>query len=78
MQCFAPEWIRYFVRFCWMAWFSFVNDRPEDYVTKWLSNIACPVLRVDGTMPVEKNVADILTFLASRSCAKKQNGGKRP
>ena len=22
------------------AWFSFVNDRPEDYVTKWLSNIA--------------------------------------
>ena len=60
------------------AWFSFVNDRPEDYVTKWLSNIACPVLRVDGTMPVEKNVADILTFLASRSCAKKQNGGKRP
>ena len=58
------------------AWFSFVNDRPEDYVTKWLSNIACLVLRVDGTMPVEKNVADILTFLASRSCAKKQNGGK--
>ena len=37
--------------------FKFVEDRPEDYVEKWVKNLNCPIIRVDGTKPVEENVA---------------------
>ena len=48
------------------AWFSLVNSRPEDYAVKGLEKISCPVLRVDGTLPIEKNVEMLLRFLESR------------
>ncbi|MCR5249964.1 MAG: DUF5071 domain-containing protein [Lachnospiraceae bacterium] len=41
-------------------WFSIVESRPEDYVTKWLANANCPVLRLDGTRRREDNIEKIL------------------
>ena len=38
------------------AWFSLVESRPEDYVEKWLESVDRPVIRVDGTRPIEENV----------------------
>ena len=38
------------------AWFSLTDSRPEDYTTKWLETVNRPVIRVDGTLPVEQNV----------------------
>lgn len=38
------------------AWFTLVDNRPENYVSDWLKTLNCPVIRVDGTCPVEKNV----------------------
>ena len=32
------------------------NNRPEDYVTSWLETVDCPVIRIDGTLPVKQNV----------------------
>ena len=37
-------------------WFSIVDSRPDDYTTKWLETVKCPVIRVDGTIPIEANV----------------------
>ncbi len=37
------------------AWFRLTDNRPEDYVTKWLGTVDCPVIRVDGTLPAEEN-----------------------
>ena len=38
------------------AWFAKVESRPEDYVSKWLKSVDCPVARVDGTRAVEETV----------------------
>ena len=45
------------------AWFAQVASRPEDYVTSWLASLPCPVLRIDGTRPVEESVKYILSAL---------------
>ena len=37
-------------------WFSLTDSRPETYVTDWLETVDCPVIRIDGTLPVEENV----------------------
>ena len=37
-------------------WFSLTDSRPDDYVTEWLEMVDCPVIRIDGTLPVEQNV----------------------
>lgn len=38
------------------AFFRFVDSRAEDAVEEWLKSIGCPILRVDGTKPIEENV----------------------
>ena len=45
------------------AWFAQVESRPEDYVTKWLETVDRPVIRVDGTRPVEENVEHLVSVL---------------
>lgn len=45
------------------AWFSVVNSRPENFVTEWLERVPCPVIRIDGTAPVEENVNYLLRKL---------------
>ena len=45
------------------AWFSVVNSRPENFVTEWLERVPCPVIRIDGTAPVEENVNYLLERL---------------
>ena len=42
-------------------WFSIVESRPDDDVTRWLETVKCPVIRVDGTLPAEENVNDLMT-----------------
>ena len=44
-------------------WFSFVDSRPDDYVLAWLETIGCPVIRVDGTLPVEYNIRYLMSVL---------------
>ena len=45
------------------AWFSLTDSRPEDYTTAWLETVNCPVIRVDGTRPVQQNVDDLVPAL---------------
>ncbi len=45
------------------AWFSLVESRPEDYVEKWLETVDRPVIRVDGTRPIEENVEYLASVL---------------
>ena len=46
------------------AWFSLTDSRPEDYTTKWLETVSCPVIHVDGTLPVRQNVDYLVSVLA--------------
>lgn len=36
--------------------FDLVQRRTNEDVENWVSNLRCPVIRVDGTMPVKENV----------------------
>jgi len=45
-------------------WFSLTDNRPENLVTSWLETVTCPIIRIDGTLSVEKNaeyLASVLT-----------------
>lgn len=39
--------------------FDMVQNRPEDYTTKWLETVDMPIIRVDGTCEIEANVEKI-------------------
>ena len=43
--------------------YDMVAARPEDYAERWLTGLDIPSLRVDGTQPVEENVALITDWL---------------
>lgn len=40
--------------------FELVRSRAEDTVEKWVWSLTCPVMRIDGTMPVEENIKYII------------------
>ena len=42
------------------AFFKMVDSRQEDYIENWLHGLNCPIIRVDGTKPIEENVAYII------------------
>jgi len=46
------------------AWFSLTDSRPDTYVTDWLETVGCPVIRIDGTLPVEENVDYLVPLLS--------------
>ena len=36
--------------------FDLVKSRAENTVEEWILSLRCPVIRVDGTKPVEENI----------------------
>lgn len=38
------------------AFFAYVGSRAENTVEEWIKYLHCPILRVDGTKPIEENV----------------------
>ena len=48
-------------------WFSLTDKRPEAYVTDWLETVDCPVIRIDGTLPVERNVDYLISVLSEET-----------
>lgn len=40
--------------------FRFVESRTEDIVEKWVQTLDCPVIRIDGTKPVDENIEIIM------------------
>lgn len=39
--------------------FDFVKSRPEHAVEEWVQSLHCPVIRLDGTKPVQENIKPI-------------------
>ncbi|MBR5947388.1 MAG: AAA family ATPase [Clostridia bacterium] len=44
---------------------SIVDGRSEAYVTRWLEGVRCPVIKIDGTLPVSQNVEYLVSVLKS-------------
>ena len=47
------------------AWFSLTDSRPEDYTAQWLETVNCPVIHINGTLPVQQNVDDIVSAIST-------------
>lgn len=45
------------------GFFDLISARPEDYAARWLETVDIPVLRVDGTKPVEDNISLIQAWI---------------
>ena len=48
-------------------WFSLTDSRPDTYVSDWLETVSCPVIRIDGTLPVENNLDYIVSELSDEA-----------
>ncbi len=46
---------------------TFCESRDEQLVKNWLCNISCPVIQVDGTLPIDVNVTMIANKLTEES-----------
>ena len=42
---------------------TLTDSRPEDYTAKWLETVNCPVIHVDGILPVQQNVDYLVSAL---------------
>ena len=40
--------------------FTYVKSRTENTVEDWVQSLSCPIIRVDGTNPIEENVEFII------------------
>ncbi|MBR6917044.1 MAG: AAA family ATPase [Clostridia bacterium] len=38
------------------SFLTLAKNRPDDYVERWIETVNIPVIRIDGTRPVEENV----------------------
>ncbi|MXP74021.1 AAA family ATPase [Lachnospiraceae bacterium WCA-9-b2] len=45
--------------------FDFVKSRTEDTVEKWISSLKCPIIRIDGTKPIEENINLVIEQIQS-------------
>lgn len=48
------------------AFLDFVKSKDENTVEVWLSSISCPIIRVDGTLPIENNAELIAEKLSNQ------------
>ena len=45
------------------AFFQMVEAREDEFVENWLEMLNCPVIRVDGTRPIEENIEYIIRVI---------------
>ncbi len=48
------------------AFFDFVKSKDENTVEIWLPSISCPIIRVDGTLPINNNAELIAEKLSNQ------------
>lgn len=46
--------------------FELVKSRAENTVEEWIRSLSCPVIRLDGTKPMEENVKFIIERIRSK------------
>lgn len=41
--------------------FDLVQSRAENMVEEWVQSLTCPIIRIDGTRPIEENIDHIIS-----------------
>ncbi len=47
--------------------FRFVESRNENTVEEWVKSLKCPVIRIDGTKPVDENINFIIECIQNKN-----------
>ena len=47
--------------------FRFVESRNENIVEEWVKSLKCPVMRVDGTKPIDENINFITGLISTEN-----------
>ncbi len=42
------------------AFFKTVESRQESFVGDWIQAVNCTIIKIDGTLPIEKNIEFII------------------
>ena len=45
--------------------FDLVESRAENTVEKWIQSLNCPIIRIDGTKPIEENINLVIKQIQS-------------
>lgn len=48
------------------VFFDLVSSRTESEVEEWVRLLTCPIIRVDGTLPIEENIILIVDWLRNQ------------
>ena len=57
--------------------FHFVESRDENTVEEWVKSLKCPVIRIDGTQPIDENTELIIEYIQNKDLfAKEMEDGK--
>ncbi len=54
------------------AFFNFVESRAENTVEEWIQCLKCPIIRIDGTKPIEENIYYICNLMHQECFSKKE------
>ena len=54
--------------------FRFVESRDENTVEEWIKSLKCPVIRIDGTKPIDENTNFIIELIQNKICLPKKQG----
>ena len=47
------------------SFFDLVKSRAENTVEKWIQFLNCPIIRIDGTKPIEENINLVIKQIQS-------------
>jgi adenylate kinase family enzyme len=48
------------------SFFDFAANRPDNYTEDWVKSLSCPVIRIDGTKPIDENIKYIIETMNQR------------
>ena len=57
--------------------FRFVESRNESAVEEWVKSLKCPVMRIDGTKPIDENTDFIIALMRDKYLFAKEMGNKK-
>lgn len=57
--------------------FRFVESRNESTVEEWVKTLKCPVMRIDGTKPIDENTDFIIALMRDKYLFAKEMGNKK-
>lgn len=57
--------------------FRFVESKDENTVEEWVKSLKCPVMRIDGTKPIDENTNLIMELIQNKNLFVKEMGNKK-